>query len=232
MTPFRSNDTLRSALLKRILLFGALIGWCGALLVYRFVHADSLWFAFLVWNLFLAAVPVMAAWLLIWAAHERASWIVHTLLFAIWLAFLPNAPYLFTDFVHLEERPPVPLWYDIALLGSFAGTGILLAYSSLADVQAVVARRFSAALGWAVATIALLLSGFGIYLGRFLRWNSWDALTHPVQLFTDITARLADPLSHPRALGVTVIYGVALLLGYIALRVLQSLHPIDTREES
>lgn len=229
MDPLANIDDLKSALLKRMVLFGALVGWCGALLVYRFIHSDSLWFGFLVWNLFLAAIPVMAAWLLIWAAHRRASWLVQALLFAIWLAFLPNAPYLLTDFVHLQERLPVPLWYDIALLGSFAGTGILLAYSSLADVQTVIARRFSAALGWTVAAIALLLSGFGIYLGRFLRWNSWDALTHPLRLLSDISERVIEPMSHPRAWGVTIIYGFALLLGYIALRVLQNLHAPDSR---
>lgn len=216
-----SASRLESELLKRILLFGALLGWCGALLVFRFVRSDSLWFGFLTWNLFLAVVPAMAAWALMWAASRRSPALIQVLLFAIWLVFLPNAPYLLTDFVHLEERLPMPLWYDIALLASCAGTGLLLAYSSLADVQAVVARRFSALAGWTLATVALLLSGFGIYLGRFLRWNSWDALTHPVQLFGDITARIADPLSYPRALGVTVIYGISLLVGYIALRVLE-----------
>lgn len=219
--PPASTSQLSSELLKRVILFGALLGWCGALLVFRFVRSDSLWFGFLTWNLFLAAVPAMAAWALMWAASRRSPMLIQILLFSIWLVFLPNAPYLLTDFVHLQERAPIPLWYDIALLASYAGTGLLLAYSSLADVQGVVARRFSAMVGWIVATAALLLSGFGIYLGRFLRWNSWDALTHPVQLFSDITARVADPLSHPRALGVTVIYGVALLLGYIALRVLE-----------
>lgn len=214
------TPALERELVKRILLFAALIGWCGVLVAFRYARSDTLFFGFLFWNLFLAAVPAMAAWLLVWTDHRRASWIVQLPLLAIWLAFLPNAPYLLTDFVHLNERPPIPLWYDIALLASFAGTGLLLGYSSLADVQAVVARRFSAALGWALAAVALLLSGFGIYLGRFLRWNSWDALTAPVQLFADIAARVSDPLSHPRALGVTVIYGVALLLGYIALRVL------------
>ncbi len=142
-------------------------------------------------------------------------------LFSIWLAFLPNAPYILTDFLHLRSRPPIPLWYDIALLGSFAGTGLLMGYSSLADAQALVAHRYSAMHGWALAFTALLLSGFGIYLGRFLRWNRWDALTNPAGLLLDISERAVDPLSHPRTLGVTVLYGVGLSLGYVALRVVQ-----------
>ena len=68
--------------------------------------------------------------------------------------FLPNAPYLITDFVHLQERPPIPLWYDIALLASCAGTGLLFGYSSLADVQSTITRKFSPFFGWTLAFVA------------------------------------------------------------------------------
>jgi uncharacterized membrane protein len=206
---------------RRVLLFGALLSWCVALLVFRFVRAESYLFGFLAWNLFLAAIPAVAAWFFVRAAENRSSALVQVWWFAIWLAFLPNAPYIVTDFMHLDDRPPVPLWYDVALLASCAGTGLLLGYSSLADVQAVITRKFSAVLGWALALAALFLSAFGIYLGRFLRWNSWDALTNPLQLFSDIAARALHPLSYPQTIGVTFIYGVGLLLGYIALRVLR-----------
>jgi uncharacterized membrane protein len=215
----RALDT--SEVIKRLLLFGILLSWCAVLLLFRFVRSDSFAFGFLVWNLFLAAIPAIAAWLFARAAERRSTLLVQVSWFAIWLAFLPNAPYIVTDFMHLDARPPIPLWYDIALLASCAGTGLLLGYSSLADVQAIVTRRFSAFLGWALALVALFLSGFGIYLGRFLRWNSWNALTNPSQLFFDIADRALNPLSHPQTIGVTVIYGIALLLGYVALRVLQ-----------
>lgn len=209
-----------SEVIKRLLLFGTLLSWCAALLLFRFVRSDSFEFAFLVWNLFLAAIPAVAAWFFVRAAERRSSTVGQVAWFAIWLAFLPNAPYIVTDFMHLDPRPPIPLWYDIALLASCAGTGLLLGYSSLADVQAIITRRFSALLGRVLAIAALFLSGFGIYLGRFLRWNSWDALTNPLQLFFDIADRAVSPLSHPRIIAVTVIYGVTLLLGYVALRIL------------
>jgi uncharacterized membrane protein len=219
-----------SNVLKRLLLFGTLLGWCAALLLFRVVRSDSLWFGFLIWNLFLAAVPVVAAWFFVRAAESRSSVLVQVSWFAVWLAFLPNAPYIVTDFVHLDHRPPIPLWYDVALLASCAGTGLLFGYSSLADVQAIITRKFSPSLGWALALAALLLSGFGIYLGRFLRWNSWDALTKPVELFSDVANRALHPFSHPETIGVTLIFGVALFLGYIALRVLQpNAGPADVR---
>lgn len=209
-----------SELVRRVVLFGALIGWCAALLVLRFLYSGSPAFAFLAWNLFLAAVPAVAAWRFTRAAGKRSAAVIQLSWFAIWLAFLPNAPYVVTDFRHLAPVPEFPLWYDVALLASCAGTGLLLGYASLADVHAVIARKFSAMMGWALAAGALFLSGFGIYLGQMLRWNTWDALTNPGALFSDTVRRLSDPLSRTEALGITLTYGMMLLLGYIALRVL------------
>lgn len=213
---------MTNELAKRIVAFGMLLGWCSLLLVFRMHRAASFMFAFLEWNLFLAVIPAVAAWLLARAAARGAGAALQAFWFAVWLAFLPNAPYLLTDLIHLNPSPAVPLWFDLALLGSCGGTGLLLGYTSLADVQAVVARRFSARAGWAVAAGSLLLSGFGIYLGRFLRWNSWDAFTRPLQLLADIGRQLSDPGSSAQALTVTLIYGIGLLLGYVALRWLRT----------
>ena len=203
---------------NRLLLFGMLLSWCAALLLFRFARSGSFALRFLAWNLFLAAIPAVAAWFFARAMAKGSSRIEQVGWFVIWLVFLPNAPYIITDFVHLSERPGIPFWYDIALLTSCAGTGLLLGYTSIADVQAAITRRFSTFAGWVLVIVAVLLSGFGIYLGRFLRWNSWDTLTSPIQLFREIADRLMNPLSHPQTFGVTVVYGVGLFLGYVALR--------------
>jgi uncharacterized membrane protein len=201
----------------RALLFLALLGWCAALLVYRHMRAGSIGIGSLPWNLFLASIPPVAADLLKRISDRGWPLALQGLLFVVWLLFLPNGPYLITDFIHLKERPDMPLWYDIALMTSVAAVGLLLTYASVADVQTVITRAMNAMTAWIVVAASLLLSGFGIYLGRFLRWNSWDAVSNPRQLFADITAQLANP--DDRTVGVTVIYGTALLLGYIALRV-------------
>jgi len=198
----------------------ALLAWCGALLAARFLRTGSGAYAFLVWNLFLAIIPLLAAAALT-AAHQRRSAVsIQALWFAVWLTFFPNAPYIITDFVHLKPRALSPLWYDMALLLSFAGTGLLIGYASLVLVQRRIESRFGRRVGWAVAGVVLFLSAFGIYLGRFLGWNSWDIVADPVRLFADLTDRVMNPLAHARTFGVTVIYGAALLLGYLALRVL------------
>jgi uncharacterized membrane protein len=211
-------SALKAGHAPRLLLFVMLLGWCGALLLFRFARSGSLALGFLAWNLFLAAVPALAAWFFARAMGKKSSHIERVGWFVVWLVFLPNAPYIITDFVHLTPRPGIPFWYDIALLISCAGTGLLLGYTSIADVQFVIARRFSPLVGWLLVAAAVLLSGFGIYLGRFLRWNSWDTLTSPRQLSLEITDRLINPLSHPQTFGVTVVYGVGLFLGYVALR--------------
>jgi uncharacterized membrane protein len=198
----------------------ALVAWCGVLLVLRAVHAGSPAFGFLAWNLFLAGLPALAALGFAYSDARGAPAVVRLALFALWLVFLPNAPYLLTDFVHLAPRWPVPLWYDITLMLSFAGTGLLLGYASIADVQAVVTRRHGTRAGWAVALGALALCGFGIYLGRFLRWNSWDVLVSPLELLSHVADRVANPAVHPRTLVFTLVWGAGLALGYVAVRVM------------
>jgi uncharacterized membrane protein len=207
-------------MMRRILAFGALLGWCAALLVLRVVRSGSYTFVFLTWNLFLAAVPFAAAALLE-TLNRRRGWLpLQWGAFLLWLLFLPNAPYIITDLMHLKARPPVPLWYDVLLLISCAGTGLLFGYASVLMVQRVVERRFRRVTGWVVAVSTLVLSAYGIYLGRFLRFNSWEAITDPLPLFSDMLAHLTDPMQHPRTLAVTVLFGIALTLGYVALRVM------------
>lgn len=176
-------------------------------------------FLFLIWNLFLALIPFALSTLLGTARGPlRARLLVPV--GAAWLLFFPNAPYLVTDLFHLETRPGVPLWYDLAMIMSCAWNGLMLGYASLADMQRLVQRRLGTGAGWTFATVALLLSSFGIYLGRFLRFNSWDVLTNPLTLFYDIISRLLHPFSYPRTWGVTVVFGVFLLLGYATVRLL------------
>lgn len=197
--------------------------WCVSLVVLRVERSGSLMYSFLCWNLLLAWIPWLAGQAFRTASRSGASAVRQLGWFALWVLFLPNAPYISTDLLHLGPRPPVPLWYDLALLLSCAGTGLLIGYVSLLEVQTAVEERFGRVKGWGVAAGSLFLSGFGIYLGRFRRWNSWDVLTDPAGLFSDISVQLLHPTAHPRTYGVTLIFGSGLLLGYAALRSLVAL---------
>ncbi|HTR96751.1 MAG TPA: DUF1361 domain-containing protein [Candidatus Acidoferrales bacterium] len=227
-----TSDSHRLLLPRRVLLLVALPGWCALLLIVRWVRSGHPAFRFLAWNLILAAAPAVASALFVRAVRHGSGRSVRALWFGAWLLFLPNAPYILTDFIHLHPRPPVPFWYDIAVWLSFAGAGLVLGYSSVADVQAVVARRAGTRAGWALAVVALMLSGLGIYAGRFLRWNSWDALVHPHRILQHVRGASLNPGDHPRSLGVTLVYGLGLVMGYVMLRIAVPQRPLPNDRDA
>ena len=203
----------------RLLVVAALLGWSVSLVVFRlYLGHDGLGTG-LLWNLFLAALP------LLWSsafqsAVARKRWVWASASFVLWILFLPNAPYLLTDLIHLNPKPGVPEWYILAMLLSCAATGTLVGYISLMDIHVAIERRFGFCAGWLLALGSLMLCGFGIYLGRFLRWNSWDALTRPLDFARTVVGQFVDAGPHPHPIPVTLIFGGGLVIGYVALRVL------------
>jgi len=220
------HKLLKSADVKRLIVVSILLFWCACMIAVRIKRTGSGYYAFLVANLFLAGVPLFFSSVLRFAAHRELHWPIRLAIFCLWLLFLPNAPYILTDILHLTRASHAPAWYDLALLLSCAGTGLLLGYLSLIDVQAIVARSLGPACSWILAMVSLVLSGFAIYLGRFLRWNSWDVLVEPTRLF-DLIGTVVHPWAHTKAVSVTLIFGGILTLGYITLRVLLA-HPERT----
>lgn len=204
-------------------------------------------YLYLPWNLFLAWVPLGFALLTVRllgapprrgpgrpdpvaAGAARLQWpgrrVLAVLVGLGWLLFLPNAPYILTDLIHLAQpRSGVgaPLWFDLLVHLLFALTGLLIGYASLALVQDAVTRLHGRLAGWGFASLALALAAFGIYIGRFLRWNSWDILRSPLSLLGDVAQRLVDPLRHPRTYGFTVVCFLLLWLGYLMCHGLVSL---------
>jgi uncharacterized membrane protein len=217
------NEILKIVDLRRLLVVGTLLCWCVFMIAVRIERTGSGYYRFLIGNLFLASVPLLLSTVLIFAERRRSHWTMKSVVFVLWLLFLPNAPYILTDILHLTRANEAPAWYDLALLLSCVGTGLLIGYLSLIDVQSIVARRFSSVVGWMFALVSLMLSGFAIYLGRFLRWNSWDVLIMPTRLF-DIAGGLLHPFSNTRAFSVTLVFGLILALGYVSLRMLLG-HP-------
>lgn len=183
----------------------------------RIVIAGQRHFGFFVWNLFLAWVPygfsIIAEYLQERGARDRR--LIATIWLA-WLAMLPNAPYILTDFVHVRApAPPVPWWYDLGLWLTFALVGCFLGIVSLKIMHDLVRPRVGEIGGWLFVMLVSVLTGFGIYLGRFERWNSWDLLTHPHVIGAQIARGMVDPLDHPRAVGVTLMFGALVLITYV-----------------
>lgn len=171
-------------------------------------------YGFLCWNLLLAWAPYLAALQFNREVHAKSAIVLRAGWFALWLAFLPNAPYLVTDFIHLQYRPPVPVWYDIVLLFSFAFTGLMIGVVSLYEMRLALRRYLTRAKTEAVILGAIALAGFGVWLGRFQRWNSWDLLANPVALCRDVARTLTQRHEVIDALGVSGLMASILLIGY------------------
>lgn len=183
-----------------------------ALTIVRGYFTDRPAFLFLWWNLFLAFIPWAIA-TFIRVQKVRNRWALVALLLC-WIAFFPNAPYILTDFIHLGRFGDAPLWYDLIVILSFAFAGMLYGFVSLQFLEMRFFRNLSATRR-AVASIGLVyLSCFGIYLGRFLRWNSWDLLQNLGPILSDILDRITDPLAYRETWGFTILFGTFLNLAY------------------
>jgi uncharacterized membrane protein len=183
-----------------------------ALLFYSSVFSASL-----LWNLFLAGIPYLVS-LKMYCNRRTQSRRSFWLQLMLWLLFLPNAPYIVTDFLHLRQVWPVPLWYDLLILMSFAWNGLMLGFFSLMNIQECIAGRYGIRISWAFTIMATVMCSFGIFLGRYRRWNSWDIITDPLRLFSDIAEKLFNPTEFPQAYGITFSFSLFLLFGYLILK--------------
>lgn len=204
---------------------------CIGMLVLRAFYTNSLTFSFMIWNLFLAWIPfIIASGMYVVHIKKRQQRIAQLLLGGAWLAFFPNAPYLITDLMHisvLQASQTAPEWFDVLFMTSFAITGLLLGFVSLYFVQLIIKNMYSKTVGWIMVTVVLLLSSFGIYLGRFLRWNSWDVVSQPGSLAYDVLDRIINPLSHPRTILFTFLYFAFLGSTYLILYMLTRIQDHD-----
>lgn len=182
------------------------------LLLVRAKLANSIFYFFLAWNLFLAYTPLGLTTLL----KNNIPLIDRRLYFYpaffCWLMLLPNAPYIITDFVHLQKETNIPVWYDVLLLISFTASGLLFGLASMKDMHSIVTARSGSRRAWLVTGVTCLLCGFGIYVGRFLRYNSWDILHKPLVLCADILHSLTAAATCKPAWGITLGFGTLLFL--------------------
>jgi uncharacterized membrane protein len=192
-----------------------------AMLGTRLALSRRLLFLFLAYNLVLALIPYVVSVLL---RGLPASWrggVVAAPLLLVWLVFLPNAPYLLTDLIHLQPRAPIPMWFDAAMAAMFAGAGLLAGAASMENVR----RAVGFWPGLAVVAVVSPLTGLGIFMGRELRFNSWDLATHPLSVIHGTLIRFADPLGQPEPWLMTIVCAFVVLVAWAALAALRQ--PVD-----
>ncbi|HEU4718622.1 MAG TPA: DUF1361 domain-containing protein [Bacteroidia bacterium] len=188
--------------------------FCFSLTVARCIYTGRRMFLFLDWNLFLAGLPWIVSTLLVLHPGKKNKGIFSWLAIITWLLFFPNAPYMITDLFHLRTATDSPKWFDLMLVFSFAWTGIIAGFLSLRDIEQLLHSRLRGKFVRAVIGIMLFASGFGIYLGRYLRQNSWDMLSGSQNIFHEIAQRFLHPQVHPRTWGMTLLFGIFLNLAY------------------
>ncbi len=181
-------------------------------LMVRIKLNKSFFYLFLVWNVFLATIPYAITMYL--NTKQKLSKLKLGFWFLVWLAFLPNAPYIVTDLIHLKESNYHLMWLDILVVLSFAMSGLFLFYLSVLDMQQLISQKFKR-IPIPFFTITLMfLCGFGVYLGRFLRYNSWEIISNPQVLISDIFEIITSPFQNVTAWLFTLGFGGFLLVGY------------------
>ncbi|MGN6399078.1 MAG: DUF1361 domain-containing protein [Flavisolibacter sp.] len=183
----------------------------------RVVYTGNILFVWLIWNLFLAFVPYAISRFAIkrpQLMHNNWKFIA---VFISWLLFIPNSFYIITDLFHLRVRS-VPLWFDLALILSFAWNGLLLGILSMRQMEKMMEMKFNIASEWLFVYPMMLLNAFGVYVGRYLRFNSWDVFSNPFHLFNDIMYLIVHPIRNRFDWSMIVCYSVFMTLIYLTIK--------------
>jgi uncharacterized membrane protein len=191
------------------------IAFTMLLLAFRIMYTQELTYIFYVWNTILAIVPLWFSRKLVRQSSINRNAII---LLVCWLLFFPNAPYIITDIFHYEERVPIPKWYDLLIVISAAWNGLLLGIVSLMQVETFLSLHLKKQ--WVTLSIfaSLLLCGYGVFIGRFLRFNSWDILTKPQNILFSSAHQLLHPNQNRNVWLFTFLFASMLSLVYFTLR--------------
>ncbi|MGB8192473.1 MAG: DUF1361 domain-containing protein [Chitinophagaceae bacterium] len=184
----------------------------------RIVYTGELTFIFLVWNLFLAYVPYfLSSWL-----QYHPAWIEDKRKFAAaficWLLFIPNSFYILTDLFHLRSFFSMPMWFDLALLLSFAWNGLLAGIISVRQMEKMMKLQVNYKHELYFVFPIMWMNALGIFIGRYLRFNSWDVLSSPFGLVSDMAAMVLHPIYFKDAWAMIFCYAALMSLIYVTLK--------------
>ncbi|WCO00858.1 DUF1361 domain-containing protein [Psychroserpens ponticola] len=210
-------ELLKTLILNRFKILSILtisMAFSIIILMIRIKFHHSFYLLFLVWNLFLAIIPFAITTTLI--SKSKLHKIKFTISFGVWLLFLPNAPYIITDLLHINNSPQHLLWLDVLVIISFAFNGLILFMLSLSDMEKLLKLHIKPKFVFPMMLLIFGLTAFGIYLGRFLRYNSWEILNNPLSLFSDIFQLIFEP--HFEAWVFTLTFASFLAMTYYMLK--------------
>jgi len=193
-------------------------GLSVSLYICRMLGGQSTRYWFLIWNLFLAWLPLLFAFWLKNYLKENGwfNWKAG-ILTLLWLGFLPNSFYLVTDFIHLKNTGEVSLLYDAVMFMSYAWNGLILGFVSVFLVHGELLKRLRPSLVSKLILGIFILCSFAIYLGRYLAWNTWDIVINPFGIIFDVGNRIVKPASYPNTFTTTSLFAVVLIAMYYSI---------------
>jgi len=205
-------------------------GFSCLLLTARVLITSYLTYVFLVWNLFLAFLPyAITEWL--WTHHRvaKSKWKLIVVMI-LWLLFIPNSFYILTDLFHLEKFDSAPKWFDLLLIFSFAWNGLLLGLMSVRKTELILEVISGRGFSLFIVFIVMWLNAFGIYIGRYLRFNSWDIIMQPFALFNEMVEILFHPVRNKMEWGMIMVYAFFMTVLYITVKKLgENFHTINQK---
>ncbi len=209
----RTSNTFNRMLTGFILLITAMVA-------IRIIVYGNIRYLSILWNLFLAWIPFAIGFY--FKELPIKNKVQQLIVFFSWLIFFPNALYLVTDLIHLNQGSVVvPVWFDAALLFSAAFVGLLMAFVSLARAENYLLYHYSRKIVRNILIpLLIFVSSFGVYLGRFERWNSWDIITNPFALSADILHFVCKPVTNYKVWIITSIFSLLYGFFYFSLRIL------------
>lgn len=202
--------------IHRLLLTPVAFGFL--LLLARTIYTGGLTFVFLVWNLFLAFVPYFLSYTVtVRPAWLESKWKFATV-FTIWLLFIPNSFYMLTDLFHLYDSYSVPRWYDLLLIFCFAWNALLAGILSVRHMEKMIQAKWTYPSDWLFIYPVMLLNALGIYIGRYMRFNSWNVINSPFRLLADTLDILLHPLFYKNAWAMVLCFSFFLSILYMTLK--------------
>jgi uncharacterized membrane protein len=207
--------------IEKILLFSC--SFSIMLLALRIIITGSLMYGFLAWNLFLACIPYIITKQLTQLERVKTTGLNFIVLFLLWLIFIPNAFYIITDLFHLNEGKAAPQWFNLVLIFSFAWNGLLLGIISFRKMEKIMEQFISGKWRWVFLFGIMWLNALGIYIGRYLRFNSWDVITNPFELANDIIYLCIHPRRKINEWGMIVSFTVLMTLVYQSIKKISQL---------
>ena len=187
-----------------------------SLVLFRIIYTGETMFGFLIWNLFLGWLPYVISSQLV-KKQVRSKGFFYLILLC-WLFLLPNSFYIITDLFHLKERIVVPLWFDLVLIFSFAWNGLITGVLSIRQVEKLLISRWKMQSEWMFVFPLMFLNSLGIYIGRYLRFNSWDVIMNPFQLYSDMMYLVLHPIRNRFDWSMMICFAVVLTLFYLTLK--------------